>query len=123
MPQNSNISSLEVTKTGSEIEEKNKEVTPEVSGKPTPRAIDYVWTIFIFLAFAIIACWYALIYSAWLQQRDSSRFHFSRFGLKNQKEVEEAFNAYDFPKLTSYWIPLASAGVHRLYYEQGMKYL
>ena len=60
-----------------------KGIVPETKITLEKRPIDYVWTVFIFLAFAIIAFWYILIYSARQQQHDFTRFHFSRFGFKN----------------------------------------
>jgi hypothetical protein len=65
MPEISNLQSVDLAKkNASKLEVKNKEITPEITTRLEPRAIDYVWTIFMFLALAIIGCWYALIYFA-----------------------------------------------------------
>jgi hypothetical protein len=41
-----------------------KGISPETTITLEKRPIDYVWMVFIFLAFAIIAFWYVLIYFA-----------------------------------------------------------
>ena len=47
-----------------EAQAQAKGIVSETNSVVEKRPIDYVWTVFIFLAFAIICCWYVLIYSA-----------------------------------------------------------
>ena len=45
--------------------------------------INYVWYVFLLIAFLLVARWYFLMYFANRDQQDPSRFDYKRFNYQN----------------------------------------